>query len=549
MKNKLYILISSSFLLTAMSSCNGYLDETPYSFVAPENFFESATDAELALTGLYDILNTPNVQGQGNHHLWGRGMHYLTAIGNDELVANNTAPEIDYIAYSNYTYHPGTETGTYVWIFLYAGINRANYILERVPNIEMDEGRKNEILAEAHFLRGLFYFYTGFFWGGVPIVTTTEVVEKTGRNTLEEVMAQSKNDLQFAYDHLQERNMKSGRANKYSAAGMLAKLYLYLGTSKKNNVGSAFSNELNNFDWVNVEECLTKASQLCQEIYDQSDYRLIDNYAYLFLAATEEEARNEHIFLVQAGPGGSNEHILSAYLSGPTGNVVTNGGTYGRLRPLIELYNKYDAADGRMTNNMVGSIQTTTQFVMINNIPYFVPAALNTNTFANYNLGKYREADPENKTSRGIPNWAGETDFGIIRFGDIVLMLAELKFYEGNELGARELIREIRARASEYDNNRLEQITQAYYKIDFIEELLDERSRELCAEGWRRFDLIRLNKLGETVRGLQTTTAVMNIQNVPEIKANYEDFKIWYPIPRREIELNPLLTQNFGYTN
>ncbi|WP_373275011.1 RagB/SusD family nutrient uptake outer membrane protein [Parapedobacter tibetensis] len=40
-----------------------------------------------------------------------------------------------------------------------------------------------------------------------------------------------------------------------------------------------------------------------------------------------------------------------------------------------------------------------------------------------------------------------------------------------------------------------------------------------------------------------------NIQNVPELRANFQDYKIWYPIPSREIELNPNLTQNDGYTN
>ena len=109
-------IIGSSLIL--LNSCKDYLQETPYSFIAPENFFKSASDAEYALTGLYDILNTSSIQGQGNHHLWGRGMHYLTILGNDELVANNTSPDVNYTAYSNYTYTPATDVASYTWIFL-----------------------------------------------------------------------------------------------------------------------------------------------------------------------------------------------------------------------------------------------------------------------------------------------------------------------------------------------------------------------------------------------------------------------------------------------
>ncbi len=540
-------IIGSSFIL--LNSCKDYLQETPYSFIAPENFFKSASDAEYALTGLYDILNTGNIQGQGNHHLWGRGMHYLTILGNDELVANNTSPDVNYTAYSNYTYTPATDVASYTWIFLYAGINRANYILDKVPAIEMDGVRKTQILAEAHFMRGLLYFYAGFMWGGIPITTSSVPELKGRRRTLQEVMQLCEQDFLFAFNNLPNRNSKPGRANKYSAAGFLAKMYLYLGSGKKYQVGANLPGELNSFDWVNEQDMFSKSKQYCEEVYTNSGYKLIDEYRYLFLAATEAEARNEHMFLVQAGAGGSSEYILSASLSGPSGNAALYGGSYGRIRPLVELYDKYNTNDGRRTNNMVGSLASATTSEVINGIKYFIPNALNTTNFLNYNLGKYREADPLSKTSRGIPNWAGETDFGIIRFADIVLMYAELKYYDGDELGGRELVREIRNRAVKNDVQRLGLVTTAYYKASFMDELMDERSRELCGEGWRRFDLIRTSRLASVVASLQSTRGTMNIQNVPEVKANYADYKIWYPIPAREIELNADLVQNFGYTN
>lgn len=540
-KGKIGFLVWTLALLTG---CKGFLDEEPYSFVAPENFYKTAADAELALTGLYDILNAANVQGQGNHHMWGRGMQWLTTVGNDELVADNTVnSDKNFVDYSTYSYNSETGGTTYTWFFLYSGISRANFILERVPNIDMDAARKEQILAEAHFFRGLLYFYLGWLWGGVPVLVIAQPELDGPRQTVQEVMQQAETDFLAAYEKLHSRNEKPGRVNKYTAAGFLAKLYLYLGSCKEYGTGASLNFPLNDFSWVDRDDVYEKAYQLCTDIYANSGYTLITPYSHLFLAATEEAARNEHLMIVQAGTGGQSEFILASYLSGPRGNVATNGGTFGWMRPLKELYDRYDTDDPRRAHNMTGFIATTTNYVTINGLDYFVPDTINA-SFTNLSLGKYREADPVSKSSRGMPTWAGETDFGILRYADMVLTYAELLFKRGDESGARELIREVRMRACEGDEEKLESITDAYYQADFMEELLAERARELCGEGWRRFDLIRWNKLGAVIRDLQTSGSPINAQAVPHLQANFEEYKIWYPIPQREMEANRNLVQN-----
>lgn len=548
MKNIKTIIILTLFFISS-SGCKDFLDEKPFSFISPENFYKSDKDAELALTGVYDVLNAASIQGQGNHHMWGRAMQYLTQLGNDELVCDNRAAQADYVPYSNYTYTPETQMTQFNWIFFYAGINRANFIVEKVPAIEMDEVRKQQIISEARFLRGLFYFYLGWLYGGVPIVTSTEINTTAPRNSLQEVMEQAETDLKFAYNNLPARNIRDGRVNKYTAAGFLSKLYIYLASCKENGVGATLNSPLNNFDFVNSAEMYNKAHQYAEDVYLNSGYRLIRPYRDLFLAATEASARDEMIMLVQAGPGGNNEYILAAFLNGPRGNVALAGGTYGWMRPVRELYNKYNANDPRRAHNFSGNIANTNP-VVINGLTYFTPGPVAAN-FSNLNLAKYREADPTSKTSRGISNFAGETDFGILRFADIVLTLAETRFKKGDEPGARALLREVRLRACNDNVTTLNQVTTAYLKTDFMQELMDERSRELCGEGWRRFDLIRTNTLRSTIENLSIagapTGSITNSQNVPEVKANFEDYKIFYPIPARERELNRSLTQNVGY--
>lgn len=546
---KIKIIFILALFFTSLNGCKDFLEEKPFSFVSPENFYKSDKDAELALTGVYDVLNAASIQNQGNHHMWGRAMHYLTQLGNDELVVNNRAAQADFVPYSNYTYTPETQMTQFNWISFYAGINRANFIVEKVPAIEMDAVRKQQIIGEARFLRGMFYFYLGWLYGGVPVVTTTEINPSAPRNTLQEVMAQAEIDLKFAYDNLPARNSRDGRVNKYSAGGFLSKLYIYLASCKENNVGATLNFPLNSFDFVNVAETYNKAHQYAEDAYLNSGYRLIRPYRDLFLAATESAARDEMMMLVQAGPGGNNEYILAAFLNGPAGNVALAGGTYGWMRPVRELYNRYNANDPRRAHNFSGNV-TPVNPVVINGLTYFTPAAVAAN-FSNLNLAKYREADPASKTSRGISNFAGETDFGILRFADIILTLAETRFKKGDELGARALLREVRLRACNDNVTTLNQATTAYLNTNFMQELMDERSRELCGEGWRRFDLIRTNTLKSTIQNLielgPPSGSAMNLQNVPEVKANFADYKIFYPIPTRERELNKNLTQNFGY--
>jgi starch-binding outer membrane protein, SusD/RagB family len=88
-----------------------------------------------------------------------------------------------------------------------------------------------------------------------------------------------------------------------------------------------------------------------------------------------------------------------------------------------------------------------------------------------------------------------------------------------------------------------------------MDELSDERSRELCAEGWRRFDLIRWGKLFSTVTNLYTTNVnnitpnyyYWNTQAAQGVKDNFTSYKIWFPIPKAQLQTNKNLVQNFGY--
>ena len=393
----------------------------------------------------------------------------------------------------------------------------------------------------------------------MPLPNTPNSSAEAPREPLDKVYASIEEDLDKAYKELPDRNSNvNGRVNKWTAGGYLLKMYTYLASCKENRVGRELGSPTNSFDWVDAEACWKKAAAIAEDIYAHSGYKLIKPYHYNFLADTKSSQKEECMMVVQTGAGGSNEYFLFAYWAGPQGNVGTNGGGYGWIRPTGELSDKYVTEDSRMGWNLCGSLgNNVTDYTTINGAKYFSPVALYASG-ANLCHGKFRQSDPAVRTSQGIPTWASNIDFPMLRFADIVLLYAEALYKTGDESLARELVEEVRERActdtdGKLDESALNAMNSAYYKTDFMEELLDERSRELCVEGWRRIDLIRTGKMTEVIGNMKTVNDAGNkyyyfAPQMEPIKNNYKPYKIWMPVPKREREVNKNLSQNPGYT-
>lgn len=554
------IKLSFIFLVCTFWSCDSFLVEQPYSFASGATLFDNSSNAELAITGVYDILNAGNVQGTGNYPLWGKGMHYITNLGCDELIGNlNYISDPQHKVMANYSYNSESQFLSHAWFALYAGIDRANNVIKYVPSIsDMDENRRVEMLAEAKYLRGFYYTYLTWIFGGIPIPTEPNSDIHAPREPLSKVYAQIISDLTFASQKLNRRNTTEGRVNRYTAKTLLAKVYLYLASCKENQVGKDLDNQLNSFDFVDQADSYKQCLTLCDTIYNQSGYILYPNYNYLFIADTKvmkSELLKESMMVVNTGVGGTNEYLLFAYLSGPQGSVVTTGGNYGWLRPLGELADKYDLTnDDRGFQNISGPANSA-KSQTIKGVKYFTTNAVDANG-ANFCLTKFRQSDPATRLALGVPTWASTLGFPLLRFADVVLMYAEAEYKVNNdEAKARNLLKEIRLRAALNDESKTTTLTNTYFKTNFMDELSDERSRELCAEGWRRFDLIRWGKLNSVVANLK----ISNDRNITPnyyywntlyadvVKSNFSSYKIWFPIPKRELETNPNLTQNSKY--
>jgi starch-binding outer membrane protein, SusD/RagB family len=262
MMNKKYTTLF--FLMLIVMSCEDFLEKYPLDTVNTENFYKTAEDAVAAINAAYQPLQRPKLH---NMRMWTTDI----IAGNSEVGANPVEANdgIETKDQANFI----TTTDNRGVLDLYQGpapgILYANLVLQKVPDITMDEALKNRILGEAKFLRAYYYFVLVRFFGDVPLILTPQTPGddlRPARTPKAEVYAQIIADLEEAMEQLPQREEYAaadiGRASKGSAAGMLAKVHLTLG------------------NWE-------KTVELCNQVASLG-YALNENYANNFNPETEK---------------------------------------------------------------------------------------------------------------------------------------------------------------------------------------------------------------------------------------------------------------------
>ena len=541
-KANIYIV---AFLSLLICSCNDdILDNQPISFVTADSYYKTPEEAEIALTGVYNILSANQVQGFGNNSTYSRNLMIMMNGATDEAIARDNNLNPNYAVWGNASFTAQSNFTNEAWVFFYAGISRANYLIDRIETIEGFSGnRKNEIIAEARLLRGFYHMMLSMMYGGVPVYDFLDPNLNKARNSIEEVYTLVLSDYKFAYETLDDRATVQSHVNKWTAAGLLAKAHTYLASAKSTGL-KGFIN-INSFDWVNSNQHYTDALAYTQDIISNSGYKLTSNYDYLFRESTKQQQYEENLFAAE-GTNHPSTNVVNIIVNAfiPQGNVNTVGGGYGWFRPTSELRDKYIEEDFRRDHNLTGNMNSQNRFENIEGVKYFIPRPITNTNVGFYCIGKYRMIDPALKT---IPNYASNINLPILRYADILLLHAEAQYFVVSEPAARATLSLVRARAVG-NGFEVSVLNNAYQKNDFIEELLEERSRELCFENWRRIDLARFNKFDETINNLSSDVGFYNKRVVPNIKTNWKEERVWFPIPAIQIDLNINLTpQNQGY--
>lgn len=497
MKNKqlLYIIIFAA--IAFLSACKKTLEETVYSQIYTDNFYKSGPDAEVAIAAAYGPL--ASLYG-------GPAPLMISDFSADQVyprpvVARNTFTLFNYDP--NYTsqksFSREFESPVQVWRSCYAGIEKANWVIEKVPNTSMDAGRKTQIISEAYFLRALYHWMLAKNFGDVIIKiqpSKTEMEAFVAKSPRVEVYKQIMLDLDKAVPGLTDYSgsLVKGRASKQAALALYAKAALYA---------------------ENWAVALEKANL----VISSGKVGLMSNVKDVYDIAKEDAARFENLFAFEsegtAAPNFSSQ-ITSLYgpknSDGPEYSKVS----FGSIFAYSDFFASFNPADKRRSLLDTFYVRANGQIVPQKDITPITPKGVL--------VKKYQDPVSTNGTGSNIP---------ILRYADILLIAAEAEARKNGATGtAYSYINQVRSRAG------LAGLPTGLNKDAFIDAVLQERSWELFAEGDRWYDLTRTDKFLSVI-----PLAVNDVFPVRTPMAKHK----FFPIPQDEINANPKIEQNLGW--
>ncbi|MEZ0129954.1 RagB/SusD family nutrient uptake outer membrane protein, partial [Flavobacterium sp. LBUM151] len=213
-------LVTITLILAVTTSCSDeFVNPKPEYSIDSENYFNSKEDYDQALIAAYDLLQSTYVNV------------LLGEIASDNTLAGGESPTdvIGFQQIDDMVHTPVNSNLRDIWNWMFAGVQRANYILE-FQN-KTDFAGKTQLLAETRFLRAYYQFELVKWFGGIPMKGDARFKigdeKKIPRSSVAEVYASIESDLIFASANLSPIAAQKGRATKGAAQALLGKAYLY----------------------------------------------------------------------------------------------------------------------------------------------------------------------------------------------------------------------------------------------------------------------------------------------------------------------------------
>lgn len=510
-KNLIYYLTG----MLLLSSCSkSFLEISPETTITGGTFYKTESHFNLALVAAYEPLRDIVYPGL-----------YMDEMRSDNAFFRYYAPGRgpanwveDIIQWTDQSQTTAVNNRYYAD---YRGIARANTILSRIETSDIQEEVKQQIAGEALFLRAFYYFDLVTHYGGVPLYleeVTDEQSSYVSNATIEEVYAQIISDLNIAIPNLPVAATfpQTGRATKGAAKMLLAKAYM----SRPQR------------EYVLAEKELRDILNM--------NYKLLDDYGDVFDPKNKNHA--ESIFEIQyrEGPDGQQSNFIyymlpktedAGLITGLRENNVDMGGWNV---PNQEFIDSYEAGDLRLHESI-----KVVEGTLAGGDPYFDPIiCLEIRELGSYvpeagkfyfpYVSKYVHGPYAQPYNTG-ENWP------VFRFADALLLLAENLVQQGKDGDALPYLNKVRNRAG------LPDLTVAT-----LENVLNERRHELAFENQRWTDLIRTGKAIE-VMSAYGQQMKQQYSFLPANSFNVTENRLIYPIPYRELQLNPSLKQNPGY--
>lgn len=271
-------------MVLLLNACDKFLENEP------SNYIVGSTLTEDNLSQLTAPLY--------NRAWFGFNGNFYFGLG-DGMAYNLNAPYSDYIyPFSDLSITGLTGPLVSAWTSLYTVAGRATGVVATIEASSATQEVKNQYIAEARFMRGTAYWYLASLWGSVILVDDEQsLIENplVNPNPKKDVYEYAIRDLEFAAKYLPETVGQTGRVTRYSAFGMLSRLYLdYSGF-----VASSYGENPN--CGTRDAGYLELAKKAAEKVIGSNAYTLMDNYDDLF--KVENNNSSESLFALQWVPG------------------------------------------------------------------------------------------------------------------------------------------------------------------------------------------------------------------------------------------------------
>ena len=506
-------------LSAAFTSCVGDLNVTPIDTnanTADKALVDEASYQQFlagvylgfATSGYYGKDGSASISGlDGGASQYIRGLYHHSELTTDESVCGWNDQTIKNFHWMNWT-----TDDTFIYAFysrIFMQVAMANEFIREAKASEVSFAKKQQYIDEARVLRALAYYHAIDNFGNVPFADETAVVgvnpDQISRADPYKWLEEELTDL-LNNSALPERSATEyGHVNRSVAKFILAKLYLnaevFAGTAA-------------------YDKCAKVLADLMDDgytLHTQSRGGIYNAYQELFLA-DNDQCTDEILFAIQQNGAMTNSYGATNYLIfASTGGAmdpaelgISSG--WDGLRMTPEFYNKFSSGDARAL------FYTATQQADIDDIGEFSHG---------YAFMKFR-----NVASDGTPGsepGSVDTDFPMMRYADVLLMAAECQVRGAAVPGAIDGFNAVRARAG-----------LAPIANPTLQNIIDERARELYQECWRRNDLIRFGQFTSSQYLWQWKGNVKEGTGVDE-------YRNLFPIPDSDRLANTKLQQNAGY--
>lgn len=506
------------------------LTEVPEDALTPQNAFKTEEEVLAGVASVY-----AGLRGM----MW--GYFNLSEITTDELVVptrgsdwydNGRWLEIHRQAWAANS-GSALDDMNGMWNDLFSGVARANLMISVIETGSLAQAKKDTTLAELRTLRAWFYYMLQDMFGGVPLVTNTEVAqrERVSRDSVYRFLVA---ELTATRAHLPVTwpAAQYGRVTKGAADAILASLYINSGVfNRSTGISATAYNSCTTIVSGTTTGCAAAIAAVTN-IFNSPAYSLATNWNSNF--STSNETSPENIFVVAhtAQPGLG----MSIQMRGLHYNQLVPSPWNG-FATLADTYNRFNAGDARRGVFLIGqqfSYNTGAPVTDRNNAPLIFTATIQNVDAATEAEGARLMKYPP---LAGAPDGNSHpNDFAYFRLAEMYLIRAEARNETGDQAGAIADLNTVRARHF----NPAQPIAGGLSQAAVRTAILNERLFELAGEAKRRQDLIRF--------GAFTATRTICQGALPGCtKPAREDFKILMPIPQTQIQNNPRLTQNPGY--